>query len=170
MGRWSTRRLVNLTVVAGALLLPVVATTSFQRHLLDMVSIMAILAMSYNLVLGAAGQVSLSHNAFYAMGAYVTAILLTRTGLPQVVAIALSLVVCALGALVIGVPTLRLKSFYLAVATLAFSIVSGVVLLQWRAVTGGPDGVGNYPRLHIFGWVLDRTAYSYLGVLLALGG
>ena len=169
MGRWSTRRLVTLTVVAGALLLPVVATTSFQRHLLDMVSIMAILAMSYNLVLGAAGQVSLSHNAFYAMGAYVTAILLTRTGLPQVVAIALSLVVCALGALVIGVPTLRLKSFYLAVATLAFSIVSGVVLLQWRAVTGGPDGVGNYPRLHIFGWVLDRTAYSYLGVLLALG-
>jgi branched-chain amino acid transport system permease protein len=165
----TARRIGTAAVVVCLLVLPAVVRNSHERGILDQVLIMATLAMSYNLVLGTAGQISMSINAFYATGAYVTVILLTRLGLPQWPSILLSLVACVVAALIVGIPTLRLRGFYLAMATLALAIVTGVVLLQWRPVTGGPDGIGNYPPFELFGWVLSRDAFSYVIVACAIG-
>lgn len=163
--RMSLPRLALVSVALGVILaLPLLVTNSFQRNLLDIVTITAILSMSYNIILGTAGQVSLSHNAFYAIGAYAMAIAVVRAGLPHLVAIPLSLVACAVAALIVGVPTLRLKSFYLAVATLALSVVTSVVLFQWRPVTGGVDGIRGFGRLDILNWEPGPVAYSYIVV------
>lgn len=166
--RLAERHLWSLAVVATILGLPAVVSNSFQRNLLDTVAITAILSMSYNVVLGAAGQISLSHNAFYALGGYVTAIGITQWGLSQGIAILISLVACALAALVVGVPTLRLRGNYLAVATLALSLISGVVLTQWRPVTGGVDGLGGFGRLRLLGWELKPAAYTYVILVVAI--
>ncbi|HBY95982.1 MAG: branched-chain amino acid ABC transporter ATP-binding protein/permease [Ardenticatenaceae bacterium] len=162
------RRLLALVVV-GILALPLLVGNSFHRNLLDIIAIMAILSMSYNIILGMAGQISLSHSAFYAIGAYTMAIAVVRWGFPQAVAIPMSLVFSALAALVVGIPTLRLKSFYLAVATLALTVVTGVILFQWRSLTGGVEGIGGFGRLQLFGWEPSPVAYSYIIVIAALG-
>lgn len=164
----TARRAAVAAVVAGLLILPVVVRNSYERGILDWVLIMATLAMSYNFVLGTAGQISMSINAFFATGAYVTAILMTRFELPQWPSIFLSLVACVIAALIVGVPTLRLRGFYLAMATLSLAIVTGVVILQWRSVTGGPDGIGSYPPFEIFGWVPGRVQYTYVIVVCAI--
>jgi ABC-type branched-subunit amino acid transport system ATPase component/ABC-type branched-subunit amino acid transport system permease subunit len=164
-----SRRVPAGALIAGALLLPLLVTNAYQRDLLDRIGTLSVLGMSYNLIIGTAGQVSLSHSAFYAIGGYATAIAITHWGLPQGLAILLSLLACALAALIVGVPTLRLTGFYLAVATLAMTIVLQVVLFQWRSITGGPDGIGGYPAFHLAGWTLRGVPYSYLVVACAIG-
>lgn len=83
-----------------------------------MISIYSILALGLNLVTGYAGQVSLGNAAYYAIGAYTSAILSTKLGVNFFVAIMFAGMVSALFGLLIGLPTLRLSGTYLAITTL----------------------------------------------------
>lgn len=133
-----------------------------------------IVAVSLNLFMGFAGQISLGHAAFFGMGAYTSAILTTRYGINPWLAMAVALVVVAIIANLIARPILKLKGHYLAMATLGFGIIVNIVMVQEVQYTGGPDGMSGVPGLSLFGWAIDSDLKWYavvgtvmLGVMLA---
>ncbi len=136
----------------------------------------AILAVSLNLLMGYAGQISLGHAAFFGIGAYSAAILTTRSDWNPWLAMLAGLAVTSVVAFLVARPILRLKGHYLAMATLGLGIIVNIVLVQGEQLTGGPDGLGDIPTLSIFGWAVDTDLRWYvviasvmlLVVLLAL--
>lgn len=109
-----------------------------------------ILAVSLNLINGFTGQFSLGHAGFMAVGAYVSALLTIHLNWPFPVVLLLGALVAALLGFFIGLPTLRLRGDYLAIATLGFGEIVRVVLLNLD-ITGGPRGLGGiFPKTTFF--------------------
>jgi branched-chain amino acid transport system permease protein len=123
-----------------------------------------------NLLMGYAGQVSLGHAGFFAIGAYGTAILPAQLGLHPLLAAAAGVAAAAALAFVIGKPILRLKGHYLAVATLGVGMLITLVLTAEVWLTGGPDGMA-VARASVLGVKLrtPETWYWISGGLLLVG-
>lgn len=130
----------------------------------------AALAIGLNLLMGYAGQISLGHAAFFAIGAYATAILTTRYGLSPYLAMLAGLFLNFCVSYGLAKPLLKLKGHYLAMATLGMGIIVHIFLVQTGKLTGGPDGISNIPNLSIFGFVLntDRRWYWAAAILMLL--
>jgi branched-chain amino acid transport system permease protein len=130
-----------LLVVFLALLatLPFVAG-SFWMDVVNRILIAVIAAMGLNILTGFTGQISLGNAAFLAVGAYATAFLAGRLGLPFPLVVPAAGILTALVGMVFGVPSLRLKGLYLAVATLAAHFVIEFTVSHWESVTGGVNG------------------------------
>jgi len=138
----------------------------YVLHVAVMVSLYAILASSFNLLIGYAGLFALSHAAFFGVGAYATAILAATYGIPfPLPLIAGILVTAALGVL-IALPALRIGGDYLVIVTLALQIIVTTVLLNWTDMTGGTDGIRAIPRIELFGVALDSPG-SFLPLAVA---
>jgi branched-chain amino acid transport system permease protein len=153
------------------LMLPLVWYDSHFHHLMVLAGIYAILAMGLSLFLGYAGQISLGHAAFFGIGAYTTAILTTRYGLPTFLAFWLSAGAAALVAYLIGGPILKLKGYFLALATLGFGEIFLVIARESQTVTGGVIGIFNIPYLSLAGFCFDsylKQYYLIWGILLGL--
>jgi branched-chain amino acid transport system permease protein len=120
-----------------------------------------------NLLIGYAGQISLGHAGFFALGAYGTAILASRYGWPSWLSMPASVAAVGVLAFVVGRPTLRLKGHYLAMATLGLGVIVSIVLATEDRITGGPDGMA-VPALAVFGWSVqgERTWYWIAGAAL----
>ncbi len=129
----------------------------------------AIIAVGLGLLMGYAGQVSLGHAAFYGLGAYSSAILTTKLGLPPLLAMLAGIMLTALIALILGAPTLRLHGHYLAMFTLGLGMIVQIVFNQARGLTGGFGGVRNIPHLGIGSWQFDTKPEFYAVVMLTLG-
>lgn len=144
---------------------PWVINNAYYVHVLNMIGIYFILTVSLDLVLGTTGLLQLGHAGFYGFGAYVGAlistVLLPNTwagfwiGLPVVI-----LLTMAVGFLV-GVPTLRLRGIYFALATLAFGEIMRELFLNWQSVTNGPFGMRAIPSPHIASRDLGGPTGSY---------
>jgi len=119
-------------------------------HLAILVGIYLILALSLQLALGYTGLINLGHIAFFAIGAYVSA-LLTLNGIPFIIAIILAGIISAFFGFLLSIPTNKLKGDYLALATLAFTFVVYAVTLNWTSLTRGPLGLPGIPKPSIFG-------------------
>jgi branched-chain amino acid transport system permease protein len=128
--------------------------------------------MGLSLFMGYCGQISLGQAGFYALGAYGSGILTARFGFQPWPALAVAMVACVLLALGVGLPTLRLKGHYLAMATLGFGVIIYVVAdADPFGLTGGPSGFPDkvIPKLSLFGLVLDdelRWYYFVWGTVL----
>ncbi len=124
------------------------------------------------LLLGYAGQISLGHSAFVAIGAYASALLTTKLGWNPWAAMGAGIVISLVTAVLVGIPTLKLKGHYLAMATLGFASIVHVVLVAAVDITGGPSGVSGIPRLELFGLALDTDTrifyFCWALVLVAL--
>lgn len=129
-------------------------------HLAIIIGIYIILAVSLNLALGYTGLINLGHVAFFAVGAYASAIL-TKAGMPFAVAFFLAALIASMFGLFLTRLTSRLQGDYLALATLAFSYVIGSVLLNWQSLTRGPFGIPGLIKPQLFGWRGD-TNWEYL--------
>lgn len=116
------------------------------------IGINIILAVSLNLITGFTGQFSLGHAAFMAIGAYASAILTAKLGLPFIVGIIGAALAAALAGVFIGTPTLRLKGDYLAIATLGFGEIIRIVGLNWE-YGGGAMGLNDIPRYTNWTWL-----------------
>jgi branched-chain amino acid transport system permease protein len=138
-------------------------------YLVNLSCVAVVAALGLNLLTGFTGQISLGHSAFIAIGAYTTAILSTKLGLPFWICLPLSGITAGLVGFAIGVPCLRLKGLYLAVATMAFGVVVDFILTNWSQLTRGVRGI-NVGRVEIFGASLDsdQKIYYFLLVLTAL--
>ncbi len=134
---------------------------------ISFVFIYAIAGLGLMLLTGYTGQVSLGHAAFLAIGAYAHAWLLAR-GLPFVLALPLATVATGIVGAIVAIPAVRLVGIYLAIATLAFSIIIEQVITRWTSVTGGGRGMVVEP-VDVFGFDLSspgRFYYLCLSLLL----
>lgn len=113
---------------------------AFYSNMLTLIIINIILAVSLHLVIGITGQFSIGHAGFLAVGAYVSAIVTMKLGLPFILAIVIGGIVAALAGLIVGIPTLRLRGDYLAIATLGFGEIIRIVFLNIEYV-GGASGM-----------------------------
>ena len=137
----------------------------YGLYLLTLTEIFALVALGLNLLTGYAGQISLCHAAFFGVGAYATAILTQKAGVPYLLSLfAGALFTTAIGALA-AMPALRLKNIYLAIATLGFGVVLQKIIFEWRSLTGGGGGLAlTAPR--IAGYELGATGLYYLTLAL----
>jgi branched-chain amino acid transport system permease protein len=158
--RWPARSGTLLVVLALAVL-PWVVTDRFILHVLSLIAIASIVAMGLQLLLGYSGQLSIGQAAFYGIGAYTSAILTTKVGIPFPAALIAAGCSAAIASLLM-VPITRLRGPYLAVATLGFSVIVYLLIKNEEWLTGGSYGFISIPRPALFGFVLRDPAYSYL--------
>jgi branched-chain amino acid transport system permease protein len=156
------RRLLAL-FLALMLLLPPFAS-GYWLDVLNRTLIAVIAATGLNILTGFTGQISLGNAAFLAVGAYSTAFFAGRLGLPFPLVIPLAGIVTALVGMVFGVPSLRLKGLYLAVATLAAHFVIEFTITHWESMTGGVNGV-SIPAAKLGPLELDGDRKLYFLVL-----
>ncbi|KUG29286.1 branched-chain amino acid transport system permease protein livm [hydrocarbon metagenome] len=171
MKPWYARNAAKAALFALALgAAPLALPNEYYINILILGAINALIALGLNLLLGYAGQISLGHAAFFGLSAYATAFATARMGLPIPVGMGLGVSLSALVAWLIGMPTLRLRGHYLAMATLGFGIIVHIVMNETVEVTGGPSGFVGIPRLALFGYAFDSDrAYYYLtAAVLAL--
>ncbi len=137
-----------------------------SRHLIDLLvftAIYTIAGIGVGLLLGHCGIVNLGQATFYGIGAYSCAYLTVELGYPNIVGFLAGAVISVTIALVVGWPVLRLTGYFLALATLALSIIGGSLFYEWDWLTGGELGIGGIPKLDVFGFKLDTPArYYYL--------
>jgi branched-chain amino acid transport system permease protein len=134
------------------------------------IGIHVIATMGLNLTTGNAGLISLSHGAFLGVGCYTVAYL-GKVGVPFYLSIPVAGGIAALLGLVVGLPSLRVKGIYLAIATLAAHFLLNFVFREWGAVTGGIQGT-SIPKAELFGYKLtgDRdNFYLIFGIAFVLG-
>ncbi|MBM4294982.1 MAG: branched-chain amino acid ABC transporter permease [Deltaproteobacteria bacterium] len=141
--------------------------TAYLLHLAVLSGIYVILAVSLNLIIGYAGQVSLGHAAFFGIGGYTSALVSLHFGFPFPLAVLSALVVAGTCGLGLGLPTLRLKEDYLAIVTLGFGVIVDLVFLNLE-ITGGPDGLVNIPLPRLGGVVFRPQGLYIVLVLLTL--
>jgi branched-chain amino acid transport system permease protein len=110
-----------------------------------------LLGWGLNIVVGLAGLLDLGYVAFYAVGAYSSALLVKTLGVSFWLALPIAGILAALWGLIIGLPVLRLRGDYLAIVTLAFAEIVRIVIINWVPVTGGYAGVSNIPKPTLFG-------------------
>ena len=166
-------QVVWMVLFAAALILAPFVGGSYSMYLACLVLINVASATGLNILTGYTGLVSLGHGAFMAVGAYTVAVLERDTGLPFFVTLPLAGFVAAAIGLVVGIPSLRVKGLYLAIATIGASIILQFVFLNWTPVTGGARGL-NVPPATVAGRELTQYHQLYwvfmpVTVLMVLG-
>lgn len=144
------------------LLIPLVVTSNYVMHIAITIAIYGILVLGLELVLGQTGLFSLGHAAFYGMGAYTSALLVTLLGWPLWLGAIGAVIASGLLGVLLGFPTLRLRGDYLAIATLGFGEIFRLIMVNWDSLTKGPMGLPGIPRPQLLGETFDRTMYYYL--------
>jgi len=156
-------RVAAMLVLVGALVfaVPMLTSDRYLLRVLTFVGVNTIIVAGMALLFGYAGQVSLGHAAFYGIGAYASAYVVTVFGWPWVAGVAVAVVLTAAGGMLLAMPSLRLRGHYLAMATLAFGEIMRVVFVEARGVTGGPDGLSGIPFPSIAGVAIDSAGGNY---------
>ena len=151
LDRWG----IGVMLVLAFLVIPFVASDYWLSSIMIPFYCFSLAALGLNFLTGYAGQLSLGHAAFMAVGAYSSLILYSRYGIPLLPSILGGGLVSASVGAVFGIPSLRIKGFYLAVSTLAAQFIIEWVLTHWKWVSGGVFGTIDVPDLQIFGGHLD---------------
>jgi branched-chain amino acid transport system permease protein len=160
-------RWVLFAVAAGAV--AAFMDQDYYYTLLNFIGIHTLLVVGLNLLLGYAGQISLGHAAFFGLGAYTSGILTATTGLDPWLALVAGLAVSGAAAYLIGIPALKLRGYYLAMATLGFGIIIYIILNEADALTGGPSGLTGIPSLSLAGFAFNTPRRLYLLIWVILG-
>ena len=164
---WKALGLVML--VAGAVALPFLVS-NYRVFQFNMVLVYTIVLLGLNMLTGYNGQISLGHGAFYAIGAYVAAILMDRFSWPYWTTLPIAGVVCFISGFLFGLPALRLRGHYLALATFALAVAMPQILKykhieQW---TGGVQGIVIIKPDPPFGLKVTPDQWLYLFTLAIL--
>ena len=158
------RYLILALIAAAAIVVPFIASEYVFRALLIPFLILSLAALGLNILVGYCGQISLGTGGFMAVGAYAAYNLLVRIeGMPAVVAILLGGVFAMAFGVVFGIPSLRIKGLYLAVATLAAQFFCDWAFLRIKWLTNdSASGSVSVPELMVFGWNVDTPIDKYL--------
>ena len=127
----------------------------YLLHILIYIGIYTILSVSLNLLVGYAGLLSIAHASFYGVGAYAAALLALKVHSPFLLNLVLAVIGAAAIGILLGVPSLRIKEDYFAIATFAFQVIIFSVLNNWVSFTGGPMGLSGIPQPKIFGFTVS---------------
>lgn len=147
--------------------IPQWASNSFLT-VTTVIGITIISAHGLNILTGACGLVSLGHSGFMMVGGYALAILCNKAGFPFWAALPIAGLLAGLVGVIFGLPSLRIKGFYLIMATVAAYFIIHWLVLQFRSLTGGTEGL-SVPPPDLFGLSLrDKGRYFYFVMLLAI--
>ncbi|WP_312113844.1 branched-chain amino acid ABC transporter permease [Brevibacillus reuszeri] len=146
--KWGKSIFVYLILM---IVFPFVMPDEYYRSVGIIIGLQAIVAIGLCLVMGLAGQISLGQAAFWGIGAYTSAVLTTKYGLPVGVGLIASAIVPALFAFILGRAIAGLQGYYLAMATLAFGYIVQIGISEWDSVTGGASGMISIPKITFFG-------------------
>ena len=164
------RRAPVLALLAVWAVLPLL----LPRNLVDLLvfaGIYTIAGLGVSVLLGHCGIVNLAQAAFYGIGAYATAWLTVEMDLPAAAGFATGALVSMAAAFAVGWPVLRLTGYFLALATMALSIIASTLFYEWDWLTQGTLGIGGIPKLSVAGVALDTPArFYYLAWGLAFAG
>jgi len=167
-----TRSIKGIVLFALAfILIPLFSPSAYILSTLIIIGLYALICTGLSMLMGYAGQISLGHAAFYGIGAYSSAFVTVKLGMPSLVGMAVGILIAALIAYIVGIPTLKLKGHYLALATLGFGMIMFALFKQFKGITGGLEGFMNIPSLNFFGIEIDTDLkYYYFVWLLVLIG
>ncbi len=178
MGPFFRRKesLFFLLFALGIILIPLLVKNKYYFIVMNVVGLNTIVVVGLNLLIGFAGQISLGHAAFYGMGAYLSAILTTTYGFPPWPTIVLAMIITGMVAYFVGYPSLKLKGHYLVMATLGFSIIVNIFMVELDRITGGPSGFPGIPHLSIGKLVFNDDlknfyliwAFAFLCILVSV--
>jgi ABC-type branched-subunit amino acid transport system ATPase component/ABC-type branched-subunit amino acid transport system permease subunit len=164
--------------VAALVVLPLATGGTYYTYLAVIICIYSIVAIGLNILSGYAGQFSLGHAAFMAMGAYTTALLTKAlasfpifyaSGAHVWLGVACGTAVAAVSGIVLAVPALRVRGPYLAMVTIAFGWVVWKILQEWVPVTGGDLGISSIPKPQIASIRLETHNFYYVVLAFFLG-
>lgn len=162
------KRFIIPALMILLLALPYLLNSQYIMRIIIMICVYSILGMSLGLITGYAGQTSLGHAAFYAIGAYTSAIISVNYGISFFITAPIAAAVAALMGFLLGLPTLRLSGTYLAITTLGFAEVVRMIFLNWERVTNGPLGISRIPRPTFMGIELTIANNGMYYLVLAL--
>jgi len=135
---------LNCALILFLFLIPLFVTGAYQLHVLVMTGIAVVLTSSLRLIFNS-GQLSLGQGGMMTLGAYTSALLVTKLGLSTWIALGASAAAGALLGLLVGYPFMRLKGIYFSLVTVFMAEVIRLIAEQWRSVTGGTLGISNIP-------------------------
>jgi ABC-type branched-subunit amino acid transport system permease subunit len=166
--RWAGWLVLGVVVVTVPWLVATVVPRQqrYVLHVLIFTALFAALALSYDLVVGHVGSLSLAHPAFFGLGAYTAAILATAHGWPFVADVLAAALVASIVAALVGVPLFRLAEHAFAVGTLGLGLVASVVANNWVEVTRGPLCITGIPKPRL-GALAITTLPAYYWLALA---
>lgn len=163
-----TNRVLVGCCIALVLCYPFVITNTYFVHLAIMAFIWIMFSSSYNILLSA-GQLSLSHNGFFALGAYTSAIFAMRFETPFLLSMLLGGLVSVAAGYLIGRITIKMRGSYFVLVTFAFAEIIRLSANNWVSVTNGPNGLRGIPRPEIFGYEFTSLPSLYfMGLILTL--
>ncbi len=160
-GLRSRASLPRLAFTIVMILWPMLLRNDYALSVMVFAGLYAMLALGLGLLLGQAGQISLGHAAFFGIGAYTSALLTTRLDAPPILALAAGGVLAGIVAYVVGRPVLRLKTYFLALATLGLGEIFAVCARETGWLTGGQVGVVGIPWLEVGGFAVDDYFKQY---------
>jgi branched-chain amino acid transport system permease protein len=153
--------------IAAVLAIPLITQDGYIIQLLNIAILNAIVVVGLNFVTGWAGQINFGQAAFYGLGAYATAIA-SKAGLPWITTPFLSIIVVIAASLLLGLPTMRLRTYYLAMTTIGFGEIIRLIIVHWEPVTGGTSGLRAIPGISVFGIGPQGQAQHYYFLVVAL--
>ncbi len=136
-------------------------------HLAILVAVYSILALSLNLAVGYTGILSVTHAAFFGLGAYATAILGTRYDVNFFLALLIGAAITGVVSLLIGVVLSRFRGDFVALGSVGFNMIVWSVFLNWQDLTRGPLGIPGIPRPEVFGFDFSGN-FSFLLLAVAV--
>ncbi len=144
------RLLLLLSSIVPMIVGGLVVRNIYYLHLFNLMIIYSIFSMGLNILTGYTGITSFGHAGFFAVGAYASAILVTKAGLPVIPALLLAALVAAVTGIVVSLPVIRISGIYLAMVTLGFAELVRLIAINWESLTGGPLGISRIPPISIF--------------------
>lgn len=166
------RALAGLVAVllAVALAAPALFPNPYYLHILCIALLFGVLAASWDLLFGCAGQISFGHAGFFGVGAYGSALINYYAGINPWISLWIGAALAALFGAVVAMPALRLRGVYLALTTLAFAELARIVAVNWQDVTRGTLGFANHSPLPGLGFTPDRYYFVILAfAVLSVG-
>jgi branched-chain amino acid transport system permease protein len=159
--------IVIILTVAISFFLPLFIKNLYWLGVLNGVLTYSILCLSLNLIFGFTGLLSFGHAAFYGIGAYTTAILLTRYHFPFFPSLILSGLIALFVGSLLGMSTSRVKGDYFCIVTLVFGEIFRLLMQSWISFSGGAMGIVGIPIPQIFSWrITSEKDFYYLGLIL----
>ena len=156
------------TVIALLMLFIVIVPLAFGEYYLSIINLVLISivgALGLNILVGYTGQISIGHAAFMSVGAYTAANLAVRAGLPFWITLPAGGLMAALVGAVVGIPSLRIKGLYLAIATLAGQLIIEWIINHVPWISGGTQASIQVPRPSLFGYELKTQGELYFFLL-----